>query len=426
MKNAHRLTAVGAAQAIEAGTISCERLARACLDRIAERNPQIRAFSAVDPDRTIAMARRADQRPVGDTLRGIPFAVKDLIETAEYKTSFGSPIYADYQPRADASCVALARERGAIMMGKVVTTEFATQTPSETRNPLSLIHTPGGSSSGSAAAVADFMVPVAFGTQTTASIIRPAAYCGVIGYKPTFGTISTAGVKPLSPSQDTVGFFTRDVSDLAFFSNGIQGWKVLLSSDYRPRIGVCISSQWDHARPEMIDAIEKLAACAERHGATVTRIRLPQQFEDLIEMQPRLFAYEAQQTLAYERINHWQQLSSRLQARLTGGLQIEMSEYLEIRSRVDQARQEIRSLFTQVDAILYPAVEGEAEPDLENTGSPRFGALWTMLHMPVICLPAGRGPAGLPLGVQLIGQQYDDARLMAVGEFARQALALME
>lgn len=419
MKDLYRLTAVAAAQAIETGAVSCEALARACLDRIAERNSEIQAFTQVDPERTISAARRADQSVDAGRLRGIPFAVKDLIDTADYETSFGSPIYAGHQPRADASCVALARERGAVLMGKVVTTEFATQTPSVTRNPLSRLHTPGGSSSGSAAAVADCMVPVAFGTQTTASIIRPAAYCGVVGYKPTFGILSTAGVKPLSPSQDTVGVLTRDVADAAFFVFGLQGWKTLVDSVHRPRIGVCFSSQWQHARPEMVEAVERLAARAERHGATVRHLQLPPHFEELIDLQPRLFAYEAQQSLTYERIHHWQHLSPRLQARLASGMQIEQAEYLHIRSLVDQARKELPSAFAGVDAMLYPAVEGEAEADLGNTGSPRFGALWTLLHNPVICMPGGTGPTGLPLGVQLVGLPYEDARLLAVAEFVR-------
>lgn len=417
MKNLHRLTAVQAAQAIETGAVSCQDLVRACLERIAERNPAMRAFTAVDEDRALAAARGVDQGAAAGMLRGIPFAAKDLIDTADHETSFGSPIYAGHRPRADAACVALARERGAVLIGKTVTTEFATQTPSETRNPLSPLHTPGGSSSGSAAAVADFMVPVALGTQTTASIIRPAAYCGVVGYKPTFGLVSTAGVKPLSPSQDTVGFLTRDVADAAFFSFGVQGWKAVLASDRRPRIAVCLSSQWQHARPEMVEAVEGLAQRAERHGASVSRVQLPRRFEEIIDLQPRLFAYEAQQALAHERTHHWQQLSPRLQDRLTGGTQLAPSEYLHMRARVEQGRHEIGELFSQVDALLYPAVEGEAEPGLDNTGSPRFGALWTLMHMPVVCLPGGLGPTGLPLGIQLIGPVHGDVSLLGVADF---------
>ena len=190
MKSPNELSALAAARAIESGTLTSEDLVRACLDRIAERNEEVLAFTAFDPELALQHAREADRQGSGP-LRGIPFAVKDVIETADYVTSYGSAIYPGHRPKVDAGCVAVARERGAVVLGKVATSEFATQTPSTTRNPHDLRHTPGGSSSGSAAAVADCMVPVAFGTQTTASIVRPASYCGVVGYKPTFGLIGT-------------------------------------------------------------------------------------------------------------------------------------------------------------------------------------------------------------------------------------------
>jgi Asp-tRNA(Asn)/Glu-tRNA(Gln) amidotransferase A subunit family amidase len=415
-RNPNHLTALEAARAIESGSLTCETLVRACLERVAHRNPDVLAFTAVDADLALEHARKSDQASTRGLLRGVPFAVKDVFETADYETSFGSPVYAGYRPRADAGCVAMARERGAVVLGKVATSEFATQTPSVTRNPLCLERTPGGSSSGSAAAVADFMVPVAFGTQTTGSTIRPAAYCGVIGYKPTFGLIGTAGMKPLSPSQDTVGIITRDVADAAFFSFGLHGAKAVPTTDMRPRIGICMSNQWAYARTEMTEAIERLAVRAERYGATVSRIRLPAELEDMVEMQSRLFAYEARQALAHERIHYREFLSPRLQARLDGGIGIELSEYLDMRRRAAQARQLARTMFEQVDVLLYPAADGEAELGLKDSGSPRFGALWTLLHLPAISLPIGTGPAGLPLGAQLIGAHDDDARLLAVAD----------
>ena len=269
-KPANELTALEAARAIEAGSLSSEALVRACLDRITERHAQVLAFTAFDPELALAAARRADSAP-GGLLRGIPFAVKDIIDTADYVTAYGSPIYAGHRPRADAGCVALARERGAVVLGKVATSEFATQSPSTTRNPCNPGHTPGGSSSGSAAAVADCMVPVAFGTQTTASIVRPASYCGVVGYKPTFGFIGTAGVKPLSPTQDTVGVLARTVADAAFFAFGLHGARAVSQPDLRPRLAVCHSRQWDALRPEMAQAIEQVAVAAERLGASPSR-----------------------------------------------------------------------------------------------------------------------------------------------------------
>ncbi|MCJ0765616.1 amidase [Variovorax terrae] len=422
MTPANHLSALDAARAIEAGTLSSEALVRACLARIAERNADVRAFTAVDEATALQHAREADRAATGP-LRGLPFAVKDVIETADYPTAYGSPIYAGHRPRLDAACVASARERGAVVLGKLATSEFATQTPSDTRNPLNLGHTPGGSSSGSAAAVADFMVPVAFGTQTTASIVRPAAYCGVVGYKPTFGFFNSAGLKPLSPGQDTLGLLARSVADAAFFGFGLHGARLADTPDLRPRLAVCQSRQWAHARPEMAQAIEQLAADAERQGASVQRITLPADIEDLVEMQARLFAFEARQSLAHERLHHSAQFSPRLQRRLDGGLGITPQDYLEMRRRAARGRRQIQALFADVDALLYPPAEGEADAGLADSGSPRFGALWSLLHLPCVSLPIARGPHGLPLGTQVIGAYGDDARLLAVAGFVSRAAA---
>lgn len=422
MTLANHFSALDAAHALEAGTLTSEALVRACLDRIAERNNDVLAFTAVDADTALHHARLAD-RSTAAPLRGIPFAVKDVIDTADYPTAYGSPIYAGHRPRSDAACVATARERGAVVLGKVATSEFATQSPSKTRNPLNLGHTPGGSSSGSAAAVADFMVPVAFGTQTTASIVRPASYCGVVGYKPTFGFIGVAGLKPLSPTQDTIGLLTRTVADAAFFSFGLHGARITSQTDIRPRLAVCESRQWAHARPEMAQAIEQLAAEAQRQGASVQRITLPADIEDLVDLQVRLFAFEARQSLASERANNSSQFSERLQKRLDGGIGITPQDYLDMRRRAALARVKVQALFADVDALLYPPAEGEADVGLADSGSPRFGALWSLLHLPCISLPVTKGPAGLPLGVQAIGAYADDERLLAVAAFLSRVAA---
>lgn len=422
MKSPNQLSALEAARAIEAGQLTSEALARACLDRIAERNRDVLAFTATDRELALRHARLADQQS-GGLLRGIPFAVKDVIETVDYETAYGSPIYLGHRPRVDAGCVAKARENGAVVLGKVATSEFATQTPSTTRNPHNLQHTPGGSSSGSAAAVADFMVPVAFGTQTTASIVRPASYCGVVGYKPTFGFIGTAGLKPLSPTQDTIGLLTRTVEDAAFFAFGLHGAKVASQEDLPLRLAICRSGQWDHARPEMIDAVERLAAAAQRHGATVRTITLPREIEELYELQARLFAFEARQSLAHERIHDSGKFSERLKQRLAGGVGITPEEYLAMRRRAAMARAQVNSLFDGVDALLYPPAQGEADFGLADSGSPRFGALWSLLHVPCVSFPVARGPQGLPIGVQAIGAYGDDVRVLAVAAFLMRLMA---
>lgn len=416
------LSAREAARAIEAGSLSSEALVRACLERIAARDGQVRAFTAVDHDRALRAARAADAGPRRGLLHGLPFAAKDLIDTADLPTAYGSPIYQGHQPRADAACVALARAQGALLLGKVATSEFATQTPGATRNPLDAARTPGGSSSGSAAAVADHMVPVAFGTQTTGSIIRPAAYCGIVGYKPTAGLISPAGVKSLSPSQDTVGLLTRDVADAAFFAFGLHGDAVVLDRQVQFRIAVCTSRQWRHASAAMVDAVERTAAALERSGMSVHRVALAAELEDVADLQPSIVAFEARQALAFERLQASGQLSERLSARLAFGDRLSWEDYLRMRQAVEHARQRFAEQFAGVDALLYPAADGEAEIGLAASGSPRFGALWTLLQLPCVCFPAAVGPSGLPLGVQLVGRLGEDLRVLAAAQAATLAV----
>src|SRR6185369_15390615 len=298
----------------------------------------------------------------------------------------------------------------------------ATQTPGPARNPLDLTRTPGGSSSGSAAAVADFMVPVAFGTQTTGSIVRPAAYCGIVGYKPTHGFISAAGLKALSPLQDTVGLLTRDVADAAFFAFGLRGVRSILNAGKRFRIAVVESSQWRHASAEMVAGIDAAAMALENAGSKVARVRLPGSLEDLIDMQPRLVAYEARQALAYERLNFHAHLSDRLRARLDLGAQVSVDEYLSMRQKVARGHQEAAALFRDFDALLYPAAEGEAEHGFASSGSPRFGAVWTLLQLPCVSLPVARAASGMPLGAQLIGAYCEDLNLLAAADGACQAV----
>ena len=420
VKPLNQWTACETAAAIARGEITPEAVVRACLDRIAERNDLIRAFVAYDPDRALADARRAallDDAP----LRGVPFAAKDIFDSADYPTEYGSPIYQGHRPATDASCIAMARHRGAVLLGKVATGEFATQTPSKATNPLRPTHTPGGSSSGSAAAVADGMVPVAFGTQTTASIVRPAVYCGVVGFKPSFGLIASAGMKALSPSQDTVGVITRDVADAAFFTIGLHAARnVAAATASRPRIGLCLSRQWDYAQPATVAAIDRAAARLEKAGAQIERFWLPPQFEALEALQLRIFAFEARQSLAQERLHHAAQLSPRLAARLR--VEIGLDEYALMLQEAARMRARANLLFDRYDVLLYPAAEGEAEAGYESAGSPRYGAIWTLLHLPCISFPLEIGPGGLPVGAQLIGPYGQDTRLLAAAKFATSAL----
>lgn len=409
----YRLGIAEAARRMEAGELTATQLARACLERIEERNGAVQAFVAHDPALVLHEAAEVDAGRRGGALKGIPFAAKDIIESADYPTTFGSPIYAGHRSGRDAGCIARSREQGAVLLGKVATSEFATQTPGQARNPLNLGHTPGGSSSGSAAAVADGMALAAWGTQTTGSIIRPAVYCGIVGYKPSFGLVSTSGVGALSPMQDTVGVLARSVPDAAHFTFGVHGARVQAQAGERAlRVGVCMSSQWDHARPETLAAIEDCMARASRAGAQLRQVRLPAALESLLLEQPRIVAYEARHALAHEHREHPRQLSPRLTERLAFGRGMDVHEYLALQRQVVAARQTAPVLFADVDVLVYPATEGEPEAGLDSSGSPRFGALWTLLHLPTVAFPVARGPLGLPLGLQVVGRFGCDVALL--------------
>ncbi|MES2186284.1 MAG: amidase [Pseudomonadota bacterium] len=417
----YRLGMAEAARRLETGALTATQLTRACLERIEERNGAVQAFVAHDPALALHEAAEVDAGRRGGALKGIPFAAKDTIESADYPTTFGSPIYAGHRAGRDAGCIARAREQGAVLLGKVATSEFATQTPGRARNPLNLGHTPGGSSSGSAAAVADGMALAAWGTQTTGSIIRPAVYCGIVGYKPSFGLVSTSGVGVLSPVHDTVGVLARSVQDAALFTFGVHGAKAMaeVAAQVQPqagaralRLGVCLSSQWDEARPETRTAIEDCMARAARAGAQVRQLRLPAPLEALLPEQPRIVAYEARHALAHESRVHPQQLSPRLTERLASARGMDVHEYLALQQQVVAARQAALALFDEVDVLVYPATEGEPETGLDHSGSPRFGALWTLLHLPTVAFPVARGPLGLPLGLQVVGRFGHDVALL--------------
>ncbi|OZI61781.1 amidase [Bordetella genomosp. 11] len=404
---------------LETGELRARDLAQACLQRIQARDAEVQAYVAYDANRVLAQAGEVDSGRRRGLLRGVPFAVKDVIQSADYPTTYGSPIYAGHRTGRDAACVALSREQGGVLMGKVVTSEFATQTPGPTRNPLNPAHTPGGSSSGSAAAVADGMAMVAWGTQTTGSITRPAIYCGVVGYKPSFGLVSTAGVGLLSPLQDTVGILARDVGDAAATVLGIHGRRFQPApADSRYRLGVCLSSQWDHASAQAVNALHAWIRRLAAAGFEVSERALPADFEALIVDQGRLVAYDARHALAHERRTDAGRLSPRLTERMAGGEAIDLPAYLAMQQRAALGRHRADALFEGVDALVYPATDGEAEAGLENSGSPRFGALWTLLHLPTVALPVARGSGGLPLGVQLVGRYGQDEALLQIAERA--------
>lgn len=413
--NAHELDAIDALRAIESGTLSHESWVRACLERISYRDAEVQAFTALAESQALAQARQLDQSPSSrpSRLAGLPFAVKDVLDSADLPTQHGSPIYQGHQPGTDAACIALAKEAGAILIGKTATCEFATLTPSATRNPLDLRRTPGGSSSGSAAAVADYMVPIALGTQTSASIIRPAAYCGVIGYKPSFDVIHTAGLKHASPLLDTIGVFSRSVRDAHAFVLG----GVLPDRTEPPRFKLLNSTQWNLLEPCMLDAAQQFVKTLRQAGGQLSEGRLSPLMEEALSLQERVSSVELYASLSYERQHHPTLLSERIRTRMRSAQPFEPKERLELLRRTYLLRQGVDGLFGDADVLIYPAATGEA-PLGQETGHPGFGRLWTLLQTPAICIPIDAGPAGLPLGIQLIARPYEDARLLQAAAWA--------
>jgi len=406
MSDLNRLSATTAARKLAAREITAEALLADCIARIHEREAQVRAFTFLDADGAMRRARELDAGPPRGLLHGLPIAVKDLFDTFDMPAAYGSPIYANHRPRSDAACVALARAAGAIVVGKTVTTEFATFHPGPTCNPHNLAHTPGGSSSGSAAAVADNMVPLAFGTQTAGSIVRPAAYCGVVGYKPTFGTVNRAGVKLISDTLDTVGVLARTVPDAALFVAALTDRHELLVDRPRtdaPRIAMCTTHEWDRAQPETVGVFEQAKERLRAAGAMVHDVTLPPPFAQLAQAQITVMVYEVAKSLSYENSRHRDQLSPEMTAMIDAGLAVSPAQYDAARELARTCRAMLPRVFGDADVLLAPSTQGEPPSGIMATGDPLFNRIWTLLHVPVVHVPAGVGPRAMPLGLTVVG-----------------------
>ena len=421
-----RLAATEAAARIAAGEITSEALVRSCLERIEEREGEIGAWAHLDTEYALDQARAADRARPRGPLHGVPFGVKDVIDSAGLPTEYGSPaIHGGHRPARDAACVAAMRASGAVLLGKTVSTEFATFTPGRTRNPHDLAHTPGGSSSGSAAAVAASMVPIAFGNQTAGSLIRPAAFCGVVGFKPTHGTVDLAGILPLEPSFDTLGYMARSVGDVAAFYGIVRGAPPDLAAAApgpRPRIGLCRTHHWDKAGPAARDALARAAAALADGGAEVFDLDLPDSFAVLPETHGTILNSGLARSLARRYADHRDRLSPRLRAMIEEGMGGGVAEVAAARAHAESCRAEADGLFARCDALLTPSAPGEAPEGLESTGDPIFQTTWTLLHVPCVTLPCGIGPKGLPVGVQLVAARGADDRLLAFADRARARL----
>ncbi len=423
----NELHAWQAAQRLARRDLSAVDLVRACLDRVAERESKVHAFAHLDADAALAQARALDAAPVRGLLHGLPLGVKDLLDTADMPTGYGSPIYAGHRPGADAAAVALCREAGALVLGKTVSTEFAYFHPGPTANPHNPAHTPGGSSSGSAAAVADCMLPLALGTQTAGSIIRPAAFCGVVGYKPSWGLVPRAGVKSLSETLDTVGGFGRSVRDAALLGAVLTGdtrlGAVPESDRAAPRIGLCCTPEWPQADPDTQAAWAQAAAALAPQAGVLVDVDLPGECEGLLALQKAVMAFETARALSHERLSHRERLSERLRLLLDEGRAIPADEHIARLSRRAAARRSVDALFERFDVLLAPSAIGEAPLGLAATGDPVFCRTWTLLGLPCVHLPFARGRLGLPVGLQLVGRWGQDHHLLACAHWVHERLS---
>ena len=425
----NELSAGEIVRAVVAGETTCEAVVRDCLARIDARERAIHAWASLDPELALRQARALDRASRRGPLAGVPLGVKDIIDTADLPTEMGSPIYRGHRPKADAACVALARAAGAVILGKTVTCEFAGMTPGATTNPHNTAHTPGGSSSGSGAAVADFMVALAFGTQTGGSVLRPAAYCGVFGFKPTFGAFNRRGVYPAAESLDTIGLFARTLDDIELMSAVLElrapAAPVALAR--APRIGLTRTPLWDKAQPETVAAVEGAAAALAKAGAPVREIALPQEFSGLRDAaRETVNNYERAAAMAWEWDHHRDSISERLRKRIELGRTMPHKDYVAALRLGETCRAQLDEVFRDVDVLLAPCANGEAPRGLGETGDPGFQAIWTIMHTPALSMPTHRGPNGLPVAIQLIGRRHDDRKLLACARWVWQQLGAPE
>lgn len=424
------LTLTQAAEDIREGRITSRQLVTDCLDRIAQVDGDIQAWTFLDRDHALRQAEAADdQRMRGKhtgALHGVPVGIKDIFDTSDYGTEFGSPLWTGRTPREDAAAVARLRAAGAVILGKTVTTEYAYFSPGKTRNPHDPRRTPGGSSSGSAAAVAAFMVPGAIGSQTNGSVIRPAAFCGVVGFKPTHGVIPRSGALVLSRTLDQVGVFTRTVEDAALMAEVMAGFDAEDPDTRpmaRPNFAAAASSQpplpprfafvrtpvWDQAEAVTKEAFAELT---EALGDTVSEVDLGMSLANVIDMHRVIMEAEMAYNLHRDYEQGGEQLSAVLRKLIERGRGHAAVEHQRAVAAIAPINQAIDAVFDEYDAILTPAAPGEAPRGLQSTGNPVFCTTWTYLGTPAITLPLMRSEAGLPLGVQLVGRRDNDARLL--------------
>jgi amidase len=433
----NRLPATQLARMIAAHDASCEAITHSFLDAVREREPEVRAFAWIDAARALQTAREYDRLEWRGPLHGLPVAVKDNIDTADIPSEYGSSIFLGHVPQSDAACVAALRSSGSYVIGKTVTAELANFTPGPTRNPHALAHTPGGSSSGSAAAVAAHMAPFALGTQTAGSVIRPAAYCGVVGFVPTRGAVPRAGVKAVSDTLDVVGAFARSVEDVALVAAVLAlqpQWQHVANGGSAPSIAWTATPWSAQLAPSMQAALERAARLLAGRGARVRELAWPYEperdepaFTRLADAQRTVQLFETARALGPEAQYRRELLSGRLVALIDEGRGVSAPDYVEALQLGRAAAAAIGRLFGDADVLLAPSAAGEAPQGLGATGDPQFNRPWHLLGGPQINVPLPRelahGESGLPLGLQVIARPGEDTRALAAAHWIEQQFA---
>ena len=426
------LDAAEAARAIQQGSITAEGLVRACLDRIEARDGAVKAWAYVDPDAVLRIARDRDRSAAAGQilgpLHGVPIGVKDIIDTSDMPTASNSPIYAGYRPSIDAECVRIVRAQGAIVLGKTDTVEFAAGgRRAATRNPNNLAHTPGGSSSGSAAAVADGQVPLAFGTQTAGSLIRPASYNGIYALKPTHGAVAWPGARQYAPSLDTIGWYGRSVADLALVAGAfrLRGLGTPQSLALKGmKVGLCRSPNWHMTQPASRAAFELAGERLAAAGARVAALDLPSLFDTMPAAQETVMHAEGQPHFLAEAIENHHLLHQDFRDRVENVKGIEAGALVAAYDLAAEGRRVFDGLFgDDLDVVLTPAALGEAPLGVDPIGAWAMNVMWTLLHVPCLAIPVTTGAAGLPVGIQLIGPRFGEPKLLAIAEQLAPVLA---
>ena len=411
------------ARRIRSGEWSAESVARTCLERIAARESAIGAWAYVDPEAVLERARALDRGPSRGALHGVPIGIKDVIDTADQPTCHGSAIYSGHRPTRDAACVSRLRDAGALILGKTVTTEFAFAHPAGTRHPLAPEHSPGGSSSGSAAAVADGMVAAALGTQTGGSTIRPAAFCGIVGYKPAFGSIPVDGLKPLAPSLDTIGILARALEDIPLLAGVLAARPAAPVRGATPSFALCRTPWWDEAETAARAVIVETFDAAREAGARTREIELPPGFGGLDRAHRVVMSAEVARSMDSEWRSDAARLSETMRAFIERGRRESPEDVDAGWALAAQCRRGLRALCEDGEILVTPSATGEAPRGLATTGNAIFCRPWTLLGVPALHLPVTKGPAGLPLGIQLVATGGDEGALFGAAEWLAAHLA---